>query len=207
VFYAAVTAVLLNVILSCVLVIYFRGTYMAFISPALATVVSVFVSALYQLVMAGRVSGVSMRMAFPWKTLGGLMACAVICAAGVVPVLLIFDSGLLRIVPGALAYILCYALAISKAADPFLSACKGPQICREQIRYAFGRVSRKFRPEKTAARFRWQNLHVESVIPGGYPLSLVENRASRRKPPMRGRFRTLPPQADRHRRNSRLLRD
>jgi O-antigen/teichoic acid export membrane protein len=115
VFYAAVTAVLLNVILSCVLVIYFRGTYMAFISPALATVVSVFVSALYQLVMAGRVSGVSMRMAFPWKTLGGLMACAVICAAGVVPVLLIFDSGLLRIVPGALAYILCYALAISKA--------------------------------------------------------------------------------------------
>ncbi len=114
VFTAAIMSVLLNIVLSCSLVMVFRGTYMAFLSPALATVASIFVSALYQLVAVGKTAGVSFSGAFPWRRLGGLMACAVICAAAMIPSRVIFNQASWRVLGGTVAYALCYVALISK---------------------------------------------------------------------------------------------
>jgi O-antigen/teichoic acid export membrane protein len=114
VFVAAFLGVIVNIVLSIGLVLSFKGTYIAFIAPAIATIIAVFVIALYQLIYVKKMLRVKFREVFPWRNLGIAMMISVVSAVIFIPLKMTVSSAILRIILGFFIYSVCFTALMIK---------------------------------------------------------------------------------------------
>jgi len=77
--FAAISGLLVNLVVSLGLVTLLKGTYIAFLGPAIGTVFSAIVINLYQLVHVAKTTGTSFGTVFPWTELAAHMLLSVVC--------------------------------------------------------------------------------------------------------------------------------
>lgn len=110
--FAAICGLLVNMVLSVVLVVVFKGTYIAFIAPALATVIALLAMNIYQLVYVAKVTSVSFRKAFPWSQSLKIFLLAGFCGIFIIPLYFLLPYGVVRISTAFMGYSIVYVVAL-----------------------------------------------------------------------------------------------
>jgi len=118
--FAAIWGLVVNLVLSVGLVVYFRGTYLAFIAPAIATVFSMMAIIAYLLLHVARTTNVSLARVFPWKDSGKIFLLAGLCVIIILPIEFLPGYVLWRILSAFVLYsgIFIFALFYFKVLRP-----------------------------------------------------------------------------------------
>ena len=110
--FAAICGLLVNMVLSVMLVVVFQGTYIAFLAPAIATVIALLAMSVYQLAYVAKVTSVNFRKVFPWPESLKILSLAGFCGVFIIPLYFLLQHEILRVSTAFMLYSTIYVFAL-----------------------------------------------------------------------------------------------